>query len=81
MYRIKKYLPIEARLQIYHSLSQSHVYFCSLVWGYASESTIETFFVKQKKGIRGVTPGFINYKYKDGKISGHTKITSPNTKS
>ena len=73
MYKIKKYLPIEARLQIYHSLVQSHVNYCSLVWGFASKSAIETLFVKQKKGIRGVIPGFINYRYKDGKIPGHTK--------
>ena len=48
---------------------------------YTFFDAIETLFVKQKKGIRGVIPGFINYKYKDGKIPGHTKNTSPNTKS
>ena len=26
-----------------------------------------------KKGIRAVIPGFINYRYKDGVIPGHTK--------
>ena len=28
---------------------------------------------KAKKALRAVIPGFINYKYKDGKIPGHTK--------
>ena len=73
LYKIKKYLPLEARLQIYHSLIQSHVNYCSLVWGFSSKSIIETIFVKQKKGLRGVIPGFINYKYKHGKIPEHTK--------
>ena len=73
MYKIKKYLPLEARLQIYHSLIQSHVNYCSLVWGFSSKSIIETLFVKQKKGLRGVISGFINYKYKDGQIPGDTK--------
>ena len=37
------------------------------------KSIIETLFAKQKKGLWGVIPGFINYKYKDGKTPGHTK--------
>ena len=73
LYKIKKYLPLQARLQIYHSLIQSHVNYCSLVWGFSSKSNIESIFVKQKKALRGVIPGFINYKYKDGKTPGHTK--------
>ena len=36
LYKIKKYLPLQARLQIYHSLIQSHVNYCSLVWGFSS---------------------------------------------
>ena len=73
LYRIKKYLPLQARLQIYHSLIQSHANYCSLVWGFSSKSNIESIFVKQKKALRGVIPGFINYRYKDGKTPGHTK--------
>ena len=44
-----------------------------LVWGFSSKSYIETIFSKQKKGLRAVIPGFINYKYRDGNIPGHTK--------
>ena len=73
MYKIKKFLPLKARLQIYHSLVQSHLNFCSLVWGFTSKSNIEAIFTKQKKGLRAVIPGFINYKYRDGDIPGHTK--------
>ena len=32
LYKIKKYLPLHARLQVYHSFVQSHINYCSLVW-------------------------------------------------
>ncbi len=73
MYKIKKYLPLQSRLQIYHSLIQSHINYCSLVWGFSAKSNIDSLFSKQKKGIRAVVPGFINYKYTDGVLPGHTK--------
>ena len=66
MYRIKKLIPLSVRLQIYHSFVQSHLNFCSLVWGFACKSNIDTLFAQQKKGMRAVMPGFINYFYKDG---------------
>ena len=50
MYKIKRYLPLTARLQIYHSFVQSHLNYCSLVWGFTCKSNIEKLFSKQKKG-------------------------------
>ena len=73
MYKIKKYLPLKARIQIYHSFVQSHLNYCSLVWGFTCKSNIETLFSRQKKGLRAVISGFINYKYRDGETAGHTK--------
>ena len=73
LYKIKQYLPVNARLLIFQSLVQSHLNFCSLVWGFASKSHIESLFTKQKAGVRAVMPGFINYWYKDGKVPTHTK--------
>ena len=73
MYKIKKYLPVTARLQIYHSFVQSHLNYCSLVWGFTCKSNIEALFSKQKKGLRAVIPGFINYRYREGETAGHTK--------
>ena len=73
MYKIKKFLPLRARLQIYYSFVQSHINFCSLVWGFCSKSNIDAIFSKQKKGLRAVIPGFINYKYRNGETPGHTK--------
>ncbi len=66
MYRIKKLIPLKVRQQIYHSFVQSHLNYCSLVWGYTNKSNIEALFAQQKKGMRGIMPGFVNYFYKDG---------------
>ena len=73
MYRTKKYLPQKARLQIYHSFIQSHVNYCSLVWGFSAKSKIDLIFSKQKMGLRSVIPGFTRYRYRDGHLPGHTK--------
>ena len=73
MYKIKKFLPLNIRLQIYHSFVQTHVNYCSLVWGFSIKSNLEALFAKQKIALRAVIPGYINYKYKDGKTPGHTK--------
>ena len=73
MYKLKRYLPPKVRLQIFHSFIQSHVNYCSLVWGFSSKTNIEAIFSQQKKGIRAIAPGFINYNYKDGELPGHTK--------
>ena len=73
MYKIKSLLPQKARLQIFHSFVQSHLNFCSVVWGFSAKSHIESLFVAQKKGMRSVMPGYINYFFKDGCLPTHTK--------
>ena len=73
MYKLKRQIPIKARLQIFQSFVQSHLNYCSLVWGFASKSHIEALFTKQKQGIRAVMTGYVNYRYKDGKLPDHTK--------
>ena len=74
MYTLKKELPFKVRIQIYHSFVQSHINYCSLVWGFWAEANIESLFRAQKKGMRAVIPGYINYRYlPDGTLPGHTK--------
>ena len=73
MYRFKRHLPLKVRLQLYHSFIQSHLNFCSLVWGFAAKSLIDSLFTKQKQGVRMVMPGYVNYFYKDGQLPAHTK--------
>ena len=60
-------------MQIFRGLIQSHLNYCSIVWGFTAKSNIESLFRIQKKGIRAIVPGFINYKYSDGELPGHTK--------
>ena len=78
LYRLKSNLPLEARKLIYHSLIQSHLNFCSLVWGFSAKFNIDKIFTAQKKGIRAVIPGFVRYYYKNGNTPGHTKSSFNN---
>ena len=73
MYRLKGLVPVSVMLQIYHSFVQSHINYCSLVWGFSAKSNIESLFAGQKKGIRTVMPGFKNFFFKDGITPAHTK--------
>ena len=73
LYKLKSILPESARLTIYHSMVQSHLNYCALIWGFTTKSNIESIFAVQKKGIRTVMPGFVNYFYRKGETPGHTK--------
>ena len=73
MYRLKWLVPTKIMLQIYHSFIQSHLNFCSLVWGFTAKSNIDSLFSSQKKGIRAIMPGFVRYFFKDGSLPVHTK--------
>ena len=75
LYKLKSILPQPARLSIFHSFIQSHLNYCSLIWGFASKSNIELLFRAQKKGIRAVMPGYVNFFYKDGVNPASTKST------
>lgn len=80
MYKIKYLLPLQARMQIFHSFVQSHLNFCSIVWGFSSKTNIESLFTNQKKGMRAVMPGYVNLFYKDGCPPAHTKPAFTNFK-
>ena len=73
MYKLKKRLPLKVRIQFYHSFVQSHLNFCSILWGFAAKSNIELLFRSQKKAMRAIMPGYVNYFYKDGQLPAHTK--------
>ena len=73
LYKIKFHVPVKVRLQIFHSFVQSHLNYCSLLWGFACKSLINSLFVKQKKAMRAVMPGFVRYYYKDGELPTGTK--------
>ena len=73
MYKIKSRLPLQTRVQIYQSFVQSHLNYCSLIWGFAAKSHIESLFSKQKQGMRAIMPGYVNYWYDNGELPAHTK--------
>ena len=74
MYKLKSQLPLKVRIQVFYSFVQSHINYCSLVWGFSTKTNIDSLFRTQKKGMRAVIPGFINYRYRsDGTLPGHTK--------
>ena len=75
MYKLRTQIPLKARLLIFHSFIQSHLNYCSLVWGLSAKSHIDSLFAKQKSGIRAVMSGYVSYKYnkEDGTLPTHTK--------
>ena len=75
MYKLKSQLPLKVKIQIFHSFVQSHINYCSLVWGFSTKNNIDSLFRAQKKGMRAVIPGLINYRYRyDGTLPGHKKL-------
>lgn len=52
MYRIRGYLNIDSRKQIYLSLTHSHVLYCCAIWGGTYETFINSLLVEQKNLIR-----------------------------
>ena len=73
MYKLKFIIPLKARLLIYQSFVQSHLNFCSSVWGFAAKSNIDQLLTVQKKAVRTVMPGYVQYYYDEGKLPAHTK--------
>ena len=63
LYRLKGVLPQKAMLTLYHSFIQSHLNYCSTVWGLGTKNSLKTLFVCQKKAVRALMPGYVNYYY------------------
>ena len=77
LYKMKGILPQSALLTLFHSFIQSHLNYCSLVWGLGSKNSLKKLFVCQKKAIRALIPGFVIYYYKEetDEPPAHTKET------
>ena len=63
LYKMKGILPQKAMLTLYHSFIQSHLNYCSLIWGLGSKNSLKSLFTCQKKAIRALIPGYVNYYY------------------
>ena len=66
-------MPLHALKNIFHSFVQSHLNYCSLVWGLSPKADLEPLFAEQKKAIRSLMPGFNSNYYKNGILPCHTK--------
>ena len=73
MFKIKSRLPIKVCIQIFQSFVQSHLNYCSLVWGFSAKSHIHSLLTKRNQGIRTIMPGYVNYWFEGGKLPAHTK--------
>ena len=56
MYKLKSQLPLKVRIQIFHSFVQSHINYCSLVWGFSTKTNIDSLFRTQKKVCKQLYP-------------------------
>ena len=73
--KLKGIVPTTVLKTLFHSFVQSHICYCPSIWGLGPKYTLNKIFSAQKKGIRGLGTGYVNYYYdKDtGEIPGHTK--------
>ena len=63
LYKVKNILPQKAMQILFHSFIQSHLNHCSLIWGLGTKNSLKKLFVCQKKAIRTLIPGYVNYYY------------------
>ena len=49
LYKLKTFLPLSARKNIFHCFVQSHISYCSLVWGLGPKTSLEPLFSEQKR--------------------------------
>ena len=75
LYKLKGLVPNKVLRLVYNSLIQSHLNYCSNIWGLGAESSLNSIFISQKKAIRAVENGFNNcfYNKDTGELPCHTK--------
>ena len=56
MYKLKSQLPLKVRIQVFYSFVQSHINYCSLVWGFSTKTNIDSLFRTQKKVCEQLYP-------------------------
>ena len=75
LYKLKGLVPGKTLKMLYNSFIQSHLNYCSTVWGLKSNNSLNALFRAQKKAIRATDEKFQNYFYdkNTGKTPSHTK--------
>ena len=70
LYKLKNFVPDSVLKMIYNSFIQSHMNYCSSVWGLGSNNSISKLFIAQKKAIRAIENKFNVFFY--DKTTGNT---------
>ena len=75
LYKLKGLVPNSTLKTIFNSFIQSHLNYCSVVWGLQSQNSLTALFAAQKKAIRTTDNQFHNYFYdkNTGNTPSHTK--------
>ena len=63
LYRLRGIVPDKTLKMLYNSFIQSHLNYCSSVWGLGSHNSISKLFASQKKAIRAIENKYNNYFY------------------
>ena len=61
LYRLKGIVPHSVIKLLYNSFIQSHLNYCSTVWGLGSKNSLNKLFISQKKAIRAIGNNYNNY--------------------
>ena len=74
-FRARHMFSLQTLKTLYSSFIQSHLIFCSVIWGVGSKCSLQNIFVAQKKALRAVTFTRLFTKDKDTQAYsyGHTK--------
>ena len=75
IFKLKGLVPQNVLKSVYNSLIQSHLNYCSNIWGLGSKSSINRIFTAQKKAVRAADVKFNNcfYNSETGELPCHTK--------
>ena len=75
IYRLKGLVPESVLKNLYNSFIQSHLNYCSSVWGLGTKSSLNNIFISQKKAVRAIENRFNNFFYnpETGDLPCHTK--------
>jgi len=77
LFKLRGTIPLHILKNLFFSFIHSHLYFCPSIWGLGSQNSLSRIFSAQKKAIRAISPGYVNYFYnkETGEIPSHTKHT------
>ena len=63
LFKVKGILPTKVIHTLYYCFIHSHLNYCSSVWGLDNKKSLEPIFISQKRAIRALIPGYVNYFY------------------